>query len=279
MIFRRKVVSLPKIVTDFMAQIIFIGAGNLATHLSQALQAAGHQILQIYSRTQQSAFQLIQRLGLTDEAAITSLTNLRTDADIYIYALRDEVLAEVASQIHVSHNALHLHTSGSIPLSVFGEDKPNAGVFYPFQTFSKEKVVDFQKIPILLESRTKGLTSKLITLAQDISSIVYPADENARKQLHIAGVFACNFVNCLYGIAEEQLAGTNLPFTVLLPLIDETAAKVHSLSPREAQTGPAIRRDENVMQAHQQRLRTDEEKTIYRLLSEKIQQPHLQRGI
>ncbi len=270
LIFRRKAVSLPKIVMDSMAQIIFIGAGNLATHLSQALQAAGHQILQIYSRTQQSAFQLIQRLDLTDEAAITSLTNLRIDADIYIYALRDEVLAEVVSQVHVSRDALHLHTSGSMSISVFGEDKPNAGVFYPFQTFSKEKAVDFQKIPILLESSTKSIESRLITLAQDISSMVYPADENARKQLHIAGVFACNFVNCLYGIAEEQLAGTDLPFEVLLPLIDETAAKVHTLSPREAQTGPAIRRDEKVMQAHVKRLKTVEEQTIYQLLSKNI---------
>ncbi len=250
--------------------IVFIGAGNLATHLSQALQAAGHTILQVYSHTQKSAHQLTERLGLSSDVAITSLAALRQDADVYIYALRDEVLAEIAAQVHVQPQAVHLHTSGSMPMSVFGEDKPNAGVFYPFQTFSKEKAVDFQKIPILIESRVKSQESGLVALARSVSPMVYQAGEEARKQLHIAGVFACNFVNCLYAIAEEQLAETSLPFEVLLPLIDETAAKVHTLSPRQAQTGPAIRKDERVMQAHIRRLKTLEEQTIYQLLSQNI---------
>ncbi len=254
-----------------MARVIFIGAGRLATHLSQALQHAGHHILQIYSRTQASALQLTERLHLADDVAITSLADLRPDADVYIYALRDEVLAEVAAQVHVQPEAIHVHTSGSMPMSVFGADKSNAGVFYPFQTFSKEKTVDFQQIPILVESRPSTINPQLIALAQSISTRVYEAGEEARKQLHIAGVFACNFVNCLYGIAEEQLAGTGLPFEVLLPLIDETAAKVHTLTPRQAQTGPAIRRDEHVIQAHINRLKTPEEQMIYKLLSEKIQ--------
>ncbi len=242
----------------------------MATHLSQALQAAGHQIVQVYSRTQASAQQLTNRLGLAEEAAINSLTALRTDADIYIYALRDEVLAEVAKKVHVSPEAIHLHTSGSMPLSLFGKDKPHAGVFYPFQTFSKEKAVDFKKIPILVEARVKSQEADLITLAQSVSSMVYPAGEEARKQLHVAGVFACNFVNCLYAIAQEQLHDTGLPFDVLLPLIDETAAKVHTLSPRQAQTGPAIRNDQNVMLSHLNRLQTPEEQTIYQLLSQNI---------
>ncbi len=255
-----------------MAKIVFIGAGNLATHLSQALQVAGHSVLQVFSRTQASALMLTKRLGLPDEAAITSLALVQPDADIYIYALRDEVLAEVIAQVHVHPNALHLHTAGSMSLTVFGEDKPKAGVLYPFQTFSKEKDVDFQRIPILVESRLKTQESELIALAQSISPMVYEADATARAKLHLAGVFACNFVNCLYAIAEEQLADTNLPFEVLLPLIDETAAKVHTLSPRQAQTGPAKRHDENVMQAHINQLQSPEEQTIYQLLSKNIQQ-------
>ncbi len=253
-----------------MAKIVFIGAGRLATQLAPALQQAGHQIIQVYSRTTSSAQQLTKRLKLSADLAITSLADLYKDADIYIYALRDEVLTEIAAQVHVDSAALHLHTSGSMPLSVFGEDKPNTGVFYPFQTFSKEKSVDFQRIPILIESRAKSQEPRLMALAQSVSSMVYQAGEDARKQLHIAGVFACNFVNCLYAIAEEQLAGTGLPFEVLLPLIDETASKIHTLSPRQAQTGPAIRRDKHVMQAHINRLRTAEEQQIYQLLSENI---------
>ncbi len=253
-----------------MANIIFIGAGNLATHLALALQKAGHSVWQIFSRTQASATALTKCLCLPAEAAITSLSDLRTNADIYIYALRDEVLADIAAQIHVHPNALHLHTAGSMPLTVFGDDKPNAGVLYPFQTFSKDKDVDFQKIPILIEARTKSQEPRLKVLAQSISPMVYEADAAARGKLHIAGVFACNFVNCLYAIAEEQLANTGLPFEVLLPLIDETAAKVHTLSPRKAQTGPAIRKDESIMQAHLSKLNTPEEQAIYRLLSQNI---------
>ncbi len=253
-----------------MANIIFIGAGNLATHLSLALQKAGHTVRQIYSRTQASALMLTKRLGLSDEVAITSIADVQPDADVYIYALRDEVLADIAAQVHVQPNALHLHTAGSMPLTVFGDDKPNAGVLYPFQTFSKEKDVNFQKIPILVETRDKSQEAELRALAQTISPMVYEANAAARAKLHIAGVFACNFVNCLYAIAEEQLANTNLPFEVLLPLIDETAAKVHTLSPRQAQTGPAKRHDQSVMQAHLSKLTTPEEQTIYTLLSQNI---------
>ncbi len=254
-----------------MANIIFIGAGNLATHLSQALQRAGHTILQVYSRTQASALQLTNRLGLPNEAAITSLAALHPHADVYIYALRDEVLSEVVQHVHIAPEALHLHTAGSIPIAIFGDDKPHAGVLYPFQTFSKEKAVDFHKIPILVETRNKSEESELITLAQSVSPMVYQADGHARAQLHLAGVFACNFTNCMYRLAEEQLSGSGLPFDILLPLIDETAAKVHTLSPQQAQTGPAIRNDEKVMQAHINKLKTPEEQAIYRLLSQNIQ--------
>ncbi len=242
----------------------------MATHLSLALQKAGHNVRQVYSRTQASALMLTKRLGLPDEAAITSIADLQPDAEVYIYALRDEVLADIAAQVHVHPNALHLHTAGSMPLTVFGDDKPNAGVLYPFQTFSKEKNVDFQKIPILVETRDKSQEAGLRALGEGISHMVYYANAAARAKLHIAGVFACNFVNCLYAIAAEQLKGTNLPFEVLLPLIDETAAKVHTLSPRQAQTGPAKRHDESVMQAHINQLHSPEEQAIYRLLSQNI---------
>ncbi len=262
-----------------MASIIFIGAGNLATHLAQALQRAGHSILQVYSRTEDSARLLVERLGLAESAAITQLEKVIPDADVYIYALRDEVLASIINQVSVSPSALHLHTAGSIGLDVFGADKPNAGVLYPFQTFSKDKEVEFSKIPILVEapllSPPQGgrcPADEILQLAQSISPLVYQADGQARAQLHLAGVFACNFTNCMYRLAEEQLQGSGLPFEVLLPLIDETAAKVHTLSPQQAQTGPAIRHDEKVMQAHINRLKSPEEQAIYRMLSQNIQQ-------
>jgi predicted short-subunit dehydrogenase-like oxidoreductase (DUF2520 family) len=159
-----------------------------------------------------------------------------------------------------------------MPISVFGSDKPHAGVFYPFQTFSKKHIIeDFSKIPIFFEAKGIDDISAVYSLALTITSHVYETTQHDRERLHIAGVYACNFTNLMYTLAAEQLSGTHIPFTALLPLIDETAAKIHTLSPREAQTGPARRGDKNVMTHHKTILTNEEQRQIYQLLSEQIQ--------
>ena len=165
---------------------------------------------------------------------------------------------------------MHLHTSGSMPISVFGADKPHAGIFYPFQTFSKARVIeDFSTVPVFFEARGIDDISAVYSLALSITSHVYETTQHDRERLHVAGVYACNFTNLMYAIAAELLQHTHIPFKALLPLIDETAAKVHMLAPREAQTGPARRGDENVMNHHMELL-NDEQRNIYQLLSEAI---------
>jgi predicted short-subunit dehydrogenase-like oxidoreductase (DUF2520 family) len=193
-------------------------------------------------------------------------------ANVYIYCVRDEALADVAAQVVGKEKSLHLHTSGSMPISVFGTDKPHAGVFYPFQTFSKTHIIeDFSKIPVFFEARGIDDISAVYSLALTITSHVYETTQHDRERLHIAGVYACNFTNLMYTLASELLANTHIPFTALLPLIDETAAKVHTISPRDAQTGPARRKDNKVMAHHKAQNANKELRQRYELLSAQIQ--------
>ena len=236
-------------------RIIIIGQGNVACNLQAAFLRAGLEVPTCSSRE--------------------GLDQIADNADVYIYAVADHALAEVISKVHVQPRALHLHTSGSIPLTVFGEDKPHAGILYPFQSFSKAHILeDFSAVPIFIEARGIDDISALYSVAQLLSPRIYEVTQAEREKLHVAGVFVNNFPNLMYGIAENILRDTSIPFKVLLPLIDETAAKVHSLSPKDAQTGPARRGDEKVMQHHLQVLQNENAKEVYQLLSRFINEQY-----
>lgn len=232
-------------------KIVFLGAGNVATNLANAFRNAGAEIVAMYNSK-------------------SNLAEVYADADVYIYAVRDEVLREVVRQVHVKRSAIHLHTAGSMTLDVFGEDKPHCGVFYPFQTFSKERLVDMSSVPVFIEAKGIDDIAAIYCLAQSVTTHIYEADFAARGKLHLAGVFANNFSNCMYAIANEMLVGTGIPFSVLFPLMQETVDKVKTMSPRKAQTGPAKRRDEAVMQKHKALLQTDNLKQIYQQISDNI---------
>ncbi|MBR2450481.1 MAG: DUF2520 domain-containing protein [Paludibacteraceae bacterium] len=229
--------------------IIIIGKGNVATSLDYAFRKKGVACQMVSSRE-----------GLDQ----------LPEANVYIYAVKDEALASVVEQVKGREKSLHLHTSGTMPITVFGADKPHAGIFYPFQTFSKARVIeDFSTIPVFFEARGIDDISAVYSLALTITTHVYEATQHDRERLHVAGVYACNFTNLMYTMAAELLRNTHIPFSALLPLIDETAAKIHTLAPRDAQTGPARRGDENVMN-HHLNLLNEEQKKVYRLLSEAI---------
>jgi predicted short-subunit dehydrogenase-like oxidoreductase (DUF2520 family) len=229
--------------------IVIIGKGNVATNLDYAF------------RKKSVACQMVSsREGLDQLPA----------ANVYIYSVKDEALAEVVARVQGKEKSLHLHTSGTMPITVFGADKPHAGIFYPFQTFSKARLIeDFSTVPVFFEARGIDDISAVYSLALTITSHVYEASQQDRERLHVAGVFTNNFTNLMYTMAAELLKSTHIPFSALLPLIDETAAKIHSMAPRDAQTGPARRGDENVMSHHMQLL-SEEQREIYRLLSEAI---------
>lgn len=247
--------------------IVFVGAGRLACNLAPALQAQGFAIVQIYSRTEASAHSLAERLHTE---WTTDLARVCTDADVYIYALRDTVLPEIAQKLSVQENAIHLHTAGSMSMDVF-TGKRHCGVLYPFQSFSKEQQADFRHIPILTEASDDTARTTLRSLAESLSDRVFDADGECRTRLHLAGVFANNFSNCMYALAEEQLHQAGLPFDILLPLIKETAEKVQRIPPRQAQTGPAIRHDYAVQERHKALLTDNDLKTLYNLISHNIE--------
>lgn len=239
--------------------IVLIGQGNVATNLHHAFSLKGLRTQMVSSRE-----------GLDSLPA----------ADVYIYAVRDEALLQVVQRIaeesqkpantHL-RTALHLHTSGTMPISVFGDALPHAGIMYFFQTFSKAKLIDdFSQIPVFVEGKQIDDLSAIFTLAQTLTPRVYEASQHDRERLHVAGVFANNFTNHMYAIAADILKDTHIPFQVLLPLIDQTAEKVHHLSPHDAQTGPAKRHDEQVMNHHLSLLTTPEQKQLYTLVSKMI---------
>lgn len=249
--------------------IVCIGAGNVATHLAQALQQKGFHLSQIYSRTQESAQALAQTLGC---AWTTCLEQIDEHADLYIVSVKDAVLETVISQLaHCNPDALYLHTAGSMPMEVWKGKFKNYGVAYPMQTFSKQREVNFEEVPFFLEANSPENLSLLQEITGSLSPKVYEASSEQRKYLHIAAVFACNFSNHMYAICQHLLQAHQLPFESMLPLIDETARKVHELSPVEAQTGPARRYDENVINRHLNMLEEEPKLAeIYRLLSEHI---------
>ena len=246
-------------------KIVLIGAGNLATHLGKALHAAGHDMLQVFSRTMQSAETLA---SLLDAEPLTDIAQVRDDADVYIFSVKDSALVQLVAQLcrHEADglgedgavNALckakkgeyervFLHTAGSMPMSVFEGMAQHYGVLYPMQTFSKQREVDFSIIPCFVEANDEFAQKQIEGLAREISGRVYQLSSEDRKYLHLSAVFACNFANHCYAISQELLEEHGIPFDVMLPLINETAAKVHEMKPKDAQTGPAVRYDENVI--------------------------------
>lgn len=227
-------------------RIVLLGAGNVASHLGPALQRAGHELVQVYSRSEESASELAVRLQVPFTVRTEEVV---PDADVYLFSVRDAVLESLVREVAVGReDALFVHTAGSMPVDLFRRvGVARGGVFYPMQTFSKQRPVDFAQIPVFVEALEEADCRLLEELARSVSGRVYRLASEERRYLHLSAVFACNFANHCYALAAEMVERSGLSFDVLLPLIDETAAKVHALEPRAAQTGPAVRYDENVL--------------------------------
>lgn len=247
-----------------MLKVTVIGSGNVAQHLIKAFaKADGVSIVQVYARSAESLLHLFPQQLIT-----TDLSGLK-EADIYIIAVTDNAITEVSAQLPFK-NRLVVHTSGSVSIDALDSNN-RRGVFYPLQTFSKNKEVDFINIPICLESESAEDYELLATLANSISGNIFNVDSGQRKALHVAAVFASNFTNHMYALANEICTEHKMPFDILKPLIAETAAKVKELSPLKAQTGPAIRHDSKTLEAHLEMLTNDNQRNIYKTLTQSIQ--------
>ena len=245
--------------------VVIIGAGNVATHLSIAIRNADYNIIQVYSRQIDNAVLLASLLGVE---ATDNLEEIDRSADIYLIAVSDSAIEKVVAQLPGLKGVV-AHTSGSMDMDLL-EKFDNYGVFYPFQTFTKEKQLRVSEVPLLLEAATERL-KRSSELAGDISNKVQLSNARMRKALHISAVFACNFVNHMYALAGELLEKEGLSFTLLEPLIRETTQKALTMSARDAQTGPARRKDRVVMNRHIETLNDKSfHREIYTLVSESI---------
>ena len=249
-------------------RLVIIGSGNVATHLAMAFQDAGLDVCGIYSRAIENAQVLADKLNVN---VFKSLAEIPPDADAYLLAVSDSALPEIVKELPAFDGVL-MHTSGSVGLNVFSENVKRSAVFYPLQTFSKDKQVDYSTIPILLESEDTAVLNTLQDLGKKISKTVRTIDSEQRKQLHLSAVFMCNFSNYMFHISEDLLKENNLDFELLKPLLGETIEKLNLLSPAEAQTGPAIRQDKKTLNAHLEMLKNHPEyQAIYQLISDQIQ--------
>ncbi|MQP25846.1 DUF2520 domain-containing protein [Flavobacterium sp. LMO8] len=247
-----------------MIKVVIIGSGNVAQHLIKVMQiAANVNLFQVFARNKESVLHLIA------EDKITSDYNAIKEADVYIISVSDNAIAEVAENLPFQ-NRLVVHTSGTSELSVL-DSKNRKGVFYPLQTFSKSKEIDFSSIPICLEAENETDLLLLEQLANTITQKTYRISSEQRKSLHVAAVFVCNFVNHMYSIGNQICEEHNVPFEVLQPLIMETAQKISTLKPEEAQTGPAFRNDTKTIEKHLDFLENPEYKNLYQLLTQSIQ--------
>ena len=243
-------------------QIVLIGSGNVAFHLAKAFTEAQIPISQIFGRN------TTELQKISEQFSIPFSTETLVDADLYIISVSDSSIAEVSSLIK-NKNALVTHTSGSVSREALSGNYRKS-VFYPLQTFSKSKNLDYSKIPFFIDAENENDEEILKNLASKISKNVMLANDEKRKYIHLTAVFACNFVNHLYARAKEISDSQGIPFDYFLPLIDETTQKIHELEPKLAQTGPAIRNDEKVLKLHESLLTDEEKLKIYKTLNESI---------
>ncbi len=249
-----------------MKRIVLFGTGNVATHLFEAFNdSPNFKIVQVYNHDIKSLKKFEQKISVT-----TDLSNLK-EADIYLLALKDDVLEEVSLAIPTT-GALVVHTSGAVGMGVLKKFE-RTGVFYPLQTFSKNKKVDFTSIPLCIEANLTSDKEVLFKMASEISEKVFEISSEQRKSIHLAAVFVSNFVNLMYTEGDNICQQNNVPFEILHPLIQETASKILNMSPMDAQTGPAKRKDQQVINSHLGML-SEDQKEIYSLLTKSIQNLH-----
>lgn len=249
-------------------KIAIVGTGNVASHLVKAFLISDCKVKQILSRDIHKAGILVKN---TDIQPIDNPNMLDKELDLVILAIQDDALnSDFLNSL--PKNFFVAHTSGSVDISVL-ENFKSFGVFYPLQTFSKVREINYNSIPICIEANNIENENFLLQLASKISKDIRKIDSEQRKQIHLAAVFACNFTNYLFHISEQILKEKNLDFEILFPLLEETIQKVKHDSPRKMQTGPAVRNDRKIMQKHIEMLGNNPDyQMIYTLLSEKIQE-------
>jgi len=253
----------------FKNGISIIGAGNVAYHIAKAINNAGYNIIQIISRTRNAAEELANEINAE---GIDDFQKIDLSVDLIIIAVNDDDIINVISKINFGDSLL-VHTAGSVDMNIFEPYLINYGVFYPVQTFSKAREIDFSDIPICIEANNNSNQNLLLQFAEKICKNVSIINSSQRKKIHLAAVFANNFVNHMYHVSSNLLSDEGIPFDILKPLIKETAMKVMDNTPNKMQTGPALRNDNIIIKKHLEMLNNYKElQKIYRFVSENIKE-------
>ncbi|WP_332021404.1 Rossmann-like and DUF2520 domain-containing protein [Kaistella sp.] len=243
-------------------KIVILGSGNVAFHLAKAFTEKKIRVSQVFGRNEKALKEISEYCNIP-----YSTTEVMV-ADLYLIAVKDDVTAEISKKIS-KENCLVAHTSGSLPKEIL-EGNYRKASFYPLQTFSKSKKINYAEIPFFVEAENQEDLEVLQNLASQVSENVMVSDYEKRKYIHLTAVFACNFVNHLFARAKEISDGQQIPFSYFLPLIDETVQKIHEIDPKSAQTGPAVRNDERVQQLHEDLISNGEHLKIYKTMNDSI---------
>ncbi|WP_298392130.1 Rossmann-like and DUF2520 domain-containing protein [Flavobacterium sp.] len=246
-----------------MISITIIGSGNVAQHLIKAIsKSTVLELKQVLARTTESVAHLV------DSNLITTDVSRLTEADLYIISVSDDAIYEVSDSFKFS-DKLVAHTSGSVAITELADSNRKA-VFYPLQTLSKNKDINFKEVPLCLEAQNDQDLALIMQIASAISDKAFEINSEQRKSLHVSAVFVSNFVNHLYKIGSDICIEHQVPFEILKPLILETANKVQIMEPNEAQTGPAKRNDTTTINKHLNLLSDENQKDIYKILTKSI---------
>ena len=243
-------------------KIAILGSGNVAYHLAKMFKEKNIPISQIFGRNEKDLQEI------SEQFEIPFSTTELADAELYFIAVNDDAVAAISKNIK-NQNSLVAHTSGSLPKEIL-EGNYRKASFYPLQTFSKSKMLQYSEIPFFVEAENEADSQSLENLALKISEKVMKSDYEKRKYIHLTAVFACNFVNHLFARAKEISDSQQIPFNYFLPLIDETVQKIHEIEPKSAQTGPAVRNDQRVLQLHEALIKDEEHLKIYKTINESI---------
>jgi predicted short-subunit dehydrogenase-like oxidoreductase (DUF2520 family) len=252
--------------------MVIIGSGNVATHLARAFSYAHINILQVYSRNIEHARELANVLHCNYTSSIAQLLE---NADMYFFALSDSAIPQVLEQGRWKGKVC-VHTAGSVPMEIFRPYTDKYGVIYPLQTFSKTFSLEISKVPFFIEACDEDLKKKLTQLTEKISQNIFEATSEQRFLIHLAAVFANNFSNYMFVVAQKILETQNIPFDVLKPIIEETVRKAIAIGPENAQTGPAMRNNLEILKKHAEFLKGNPEwQKIYTFVSESIRKNYL----
>lgn len=243
-------------------KIAILGSGNVAYHLAKMFKEKNIPISQIFGRNEKDLQEI------SEQFEIPFSTTELADAELYFIAVNDDAVAAISKNIK-NQNSLVAHTSGSLPKEIL-EGNYRKASFYPLQTFSKSKTLQYSEIPFFVEAENEADSQILENLALKISEKVMKSDYEKRKYIHLTAVFACNFVNHLFARAKEISDSQQIPFHYFLPLIKETTSKIEKIEPKLAQTGPAIRNDEKILQLHEALITEEEHLKIYQVMNESI---------